>query len=282
MRISDEIVTRAGWRQRLHIIIFGHDTVAGKAFDVALLALIALSVLVVLLDSVPSIHERHGRALLVAEWVFTILFTIEYALRLAVVRSPVRYARSFYGLVDVLAILPTYLSIVLTGAQELIVIRSLRILRVFRILKLPEYLAEAGLLTQALHASQRKITVFVCTVLTLVLIIGSLMHLIEGPEGGFTSIPISIYWAIVTLTTVGYGDIAPQTPLGRMLASAVMIIGYGIIAVPTGIVTAELVHLRRDYARGWRCAACGTVGHDDDARFCRVCGDALPVQAGNA
>ncbi|HEV2296481.1 MAG TPA: ion transporter [Tepidisphaeraceae bacterium] len=277
MQRYDESAAGRRWQQRLYVIIFEHDTPAGKAFDVVLLAVIALSVLVVLLDSVPSIHERHGAGLLAAEWVFTVLFTVEYAMRLAVVRSPLRYARSFYGLVDLLAILPTYVSVFLTGAQELIVIRSLRILRVFRVLKLPEYLAEAGYLSRAMRASRRKITVFVTTVLMLVLIIGSLMHLIEGPKSGFTSIPISIYWAIVTLTTVGYGDIAPQTPLGRMLASGVMIIGYAIIAVPTGIVTAELVNLRREYIRTVHCPVCGTEGHDDDARFCRVCGTELPA-----
>ena len=276
MARSDEPAEGTGWRQRGYVIIFGHETAAGKAFDVVLLVMIALSVLVVLLDSVPSIHERHARALLAAEWVFTALFTIEYALRLMVVRSPVRYARSFYGLVDLLAILPTYLSIFLTGAQELIVIRSLRILRVFRVLKLPEYLEEAGYLQEALHASRRKITVFVVTVLALVLIIGAIMHLVEGPESGFTSIPMSIYWAVVTLTTVGYGDIAPQTPLGRFIAGGVMILGYGIIAVPTGIVTAELVTARRDYNRARRCGFCGKDGHDDDANFCRACGAPLP------
>jgi voltage-gated potassium channel len=236
------------------------------------MAAIVLSVIVVVLDSVADIHAQHGRLLLVAEWAFTILFTIEYALRLAVVRSPLRYARSFYGIVDLLAILPTYLSLLLTGAQELIVIRALRILRIFRVLKLPEYLEEAGYLQRALRASRQKIIVFLVTVLTLVLIIGALMHLIEGPANGFTSIPMSIYWAIVTLTTVGYGDLAPQTALGRLAASVVMIIGYGIIAVPTGIVTAELIAVKNEYEKSRRCDACGLVGHESDARFCRVCG----------
>ena len=218
---ADEMAPAASpWRREVYCIVFRHDTRLGKLFDIVLLCAIVLSVLVVVIDSVPHVHARHGRLLLAAEWCFTILFTIEYALRLMVVRSPARYARSFFGIVDLLAILPTYLSLLLTGAQELLVIRALRILRIFRVLKLPEYLEEAGYLQRALRASREKITVFLVTVLTLVLIIGALMHLIEGPANGFTSIPISIYWAIVTLTTVGYGDLAPQTALGRLLASA--------------------------------------------------------------
>ena len=273
---ADEITSApTPGRRRLYAVIFEHRTRAGRWFDIALLVAIALSVIVVMLDSVPAMHERHGRLLLAAEWFFTILFTIEYALRLAVVRSPARYALSFFGVVDLLAILPTYVSMFLTGAQELIVIRALRILRVFRVLKLPEYLEEAGYLQRALRASRHKITVFVTTVLTLVLIIGALMHLIEGPEHGFTSIPMSIYWAIVTLTTVGYGDLAPATAVGRLLASVVMIIGYGIIAVPTGIVTAELIAVKNEYERGRKCNACGLMGHESDARFCRVCGATL-------
>jgi voltage-gated potassium channel len=209
------------------------------------------------------------------EWGFTILFTVEYGLRLVSVRSPTRYALSFYGLVDLLAILPTYASLFYLGAQELIVIRALRLLRVFRILKLPEYLGEANLLSTALWASRRKIMVFLTTVLTIVLIVGALMHLVEGPEAGFTSIPMGMYWAIVTLTTVGYGDVAPQTSLGRFLASLVMIIGYGIIAVPTGIVTAELVSASRAVVQGRRCAGCGRAGHDGDALHCKYCGAGL-------
>lgn len=275
MKRPDEMAAGADWRRRLYVVIFRHDTPAGRLFDVFLLITIAASVAVVMLDSVPSIHARHGRLLLAAEWCFTILFTAEYFLRMAVVRSSGRYARSFYGIVDLLAILPTYLSILITGSQELLVIRALRILRIFRILKLGEYLEEAGYLQQALRASRRKVTVFVTTVLTLVLIIGALMHLVEGPENGFTSIPMSIYWAIVTLTTVGYGDLAPQTPAGRVLASAVMIIGYGIIAVPTGIVTAELISVRSEYEKKRVCHACGVIGHESDARFCRVCGEPM-------
>ncbi len=227
------------WRSKLHEVVFEADTPAGKAFDIALLVLILGSILVVVLESVPAVRARHGRTFWAAEWVFTILFTVEYLLRLVSVRRPGRYVRSFFGIVDLLAVLPTYLSLLLPGAQALLVVRALRLLRVFRILKLGEFLGEAQMLAQALKASVRKIAVFLQAVLVMVLIIGSLMYLIETPESGFTSIPQSIYWAIVTLTTVGYGDIAPQTVLGKILASLVMILGYGLIAVPTGIVTVE-------------------------------------------
>jgi voltage-gated potassium channel len=263
-----------GWRGRLYRVIFEHDTYAGKAFDLALLAAIALSVTAVMLESVPEVRRRHGRALFAAEWAFTLLFTVEYVLRLFCLRRPLRYALSFYGIVDLLAVVPTYVGLFVTGAHELLVIRALRLLRIFRVLKMGEYLSEAGILRAALRRSRPKITVFLVTVLTLVLIVGAAMHLVEGPENGFTSIPISVYWAIVTLTTVGYGDIAPRTGLGRLLASAVMIVGYGIIAVPTGIVTAELVRgapgSRALDPR--RCPGCDAGGHDADARHCKHCG----------
>ncbi|HYE02515.1 MAG TPA: ion transporter [Phycisphaerales bacterium] len=241
----------------------------------ALLAAIALSITAVCLESVPSIGQQYGPALSAIEWGFTILFTVEYVLRLIAVRQPGHYALSFFGLVDLLAVLPTYAALFFPGAQELLVIRALRVLRVFRVLKMGEYLSEAGLLTHALSRSRRKIIVFLATVLTLVLIVGALMHLIEGPAGGFTSIPMSVYWAIVTLTTVGYGDIAPQTPLGRLLASAVMIIGYGIIAVPTGIVTAELVRGGSTAKDTRKCPACDADDHDVDASHCKYCGGLL-------
>ena len=263
------------WRQRLYAITFRHDTRAGKTFDIILLALIAASVLVAVLESVPTLKENHRRLLLALEWAFTVLFTIEYLLRLVSVRSPLRYATSFFGIIDLLAILPTYASLFYEGTQELIVIRAFRLLRIFRVLKLPEYLGEANLLSRALWASRRKIIVFVLVVLTIVLIVGALMHLVEGPQAGFTSIPIGMYWAIVTLTTVGYGDIAPQTPLGRFLAAAVMIVGYGIIAVPTGIVTAELVHAARSPTSPRRCPTCHITGHDADAQHCKHCGAKL-------
>ena len=279
-----------GWRGRLYRVIFEHDTRGGRAFDVALLAAIALSVAAVMLESVAEVRRRHGAALVAAEWAFTVLFTVEYVLRLLCVRRPLRYALSFYGLVDLLAVVPTYFGLFVAGAQELLVIRALRLLRVFRVLKMGEYLVEAGTLMAALRRSRAKITVFLVTVLTLVLIVGALMHLVEGPANGFTSIPMSAYWAIVTLTTVGYGDIAPRTPLGRLLAAAVMILGYGIIAVPTGIVTAELVRGERASSarerRRWgerppgardsrRCPACGAAGHDADAAYCKYCGGSL-------
>lgn len=264
------------WRSKLHEVIFEADTPSGKAFDVALLVVILASVLVVLLESVPSVRADHGRTLWVAEWTFTVLFTVEYLLRLLSVRQPARYARSFFGIVDLLAVLPTYLSVLLPGAQTLLVVRALRLLRVFRILKLGEFLGEARMLSLALKASVRKILVFLAVVLVLVLIIGSLMYLVETPESGFTSIPQSIYWAIVTLTTVGYGDIAPQTVLGRILASLVMILGYGLIAVPTGIVTVEISQAGRTRAVSTQaCPNCGAGGHDFDARHCKHCGAPL-------
>ena len=267
---------QTSWRFRLHEIIFEADTPGGKAFDLALLAAIVASVIAVMLESVAGIRARHGLALRAAEWVFTILFTVEYVLRLMAVGRPIRYARSFFGIVDLLAILPTYFSVVFPGAQSLIVIRALRLLRVFRVLKLVHFVGEAQMLKAALGASMRKIIVFLGTVLTAVTIIGSLMYLIEGESSGFTSIPQSVYWAIVTMTTVGYGDIAPHTVTGKFLASAVMIMGYGIIAVPTGIVTVELSGVRRRTRISTQaCPQCGSEGHDPDARYCKVCGAAL-------
>jgi len=267
--------TPGGWRARWHEIIFEAETRGGKAFDVALLGLIVLSVVAVLLESVSSIRAHFGRQLRLAEWVFTLVFTVEYAIRLAVVGKPWRYARSFFGLVDLLAILPSYLSLFFAGTQSLIVIRALRLLRVFRVLKLAHFVGEAQLLRAALRASARKIIVFLGTVLTLVLIIGALMYLIEGEEHGFTSIPQAIYWAIVTMTTVGYGDVAPGTVLGKLLAATVMILGYGIIAVPTGIVTVELAHAQRAPLSTEACPQCGAGGHDGDARYCKACGARL-------
>ena len=266
---------RSRWRHRLHEVIFEADTPAGRGFDLILLVLILASVTVVLFESVSSVRARYGRELWILEWGFTILFTIEYLLRLLSVRRPSRYARSFFGIVDLIAVLPTYLSVLLPGAQALLVVRALRLLRVFRILKLVEYLGEARILAQALRASARKIAVFIQTVLVVVLIVGSLMYLIETPEAGFTSIPQSIYWAIVTMTTVGYGDIAPQTVLGKFLASLVMILGYGIIAVPTGIVTVELSRARPAGVSTQACPVCGAEGHDSDALFCKRCGSRL-------
>ena len=272
----EEAARSRGLRHTLYEVIFEAETPAGRAFDVALLVLILISVVAVMLESVTGIRALYGRELLWLEWGITILFTIEYVLRLAVVRRPARYATSFFGVVDLLAVLPTYLSLVVVGAQSLLVIRAIRLLRVFRVLKMAHFLGEARVLKIALAASARKITVFLFTVLTMVLLIGATMYLIEGPESGFTSIPQSMYWAIVTMTTVGYGDVAPQTVLGKMLASVVMIVGYGIIAVPTGIVTVEMADaFRRKAVTAEACPACGREGHDPDADFCKYCGARL-------
>ena len=265
----------SNWRYRLHTVIFEADTPGGKAFDIALLISIVLSILAVLLESVAGIQAEYGPLLRLLEWGFTILFTIEYLLRLASVGRPWRYAISFYGLVDLLAILPTYLSLAVGGAQTLLVIRALRLLRVFRVLKLAHFVGEAQVLRGALRASARRIIVFLGTVLILVLIVGSVMYLIEGEENGFTSIPQGIYWAIVTMTTVGYGDIAPQTVLGQMLASLVMIMGYGIITVPAGLVTVELAMGAKRKISTQACPDCSAEGHDPDARFCKYCGAKL-------
>lgn len=265
----------ASWRNILHEVIFEAETTAGKVFDVALIWAIILSVIAVLLESVRSICAVYGDALYIIEWLFTILFTIEYVLRLFSVRKPFRYAFSFFGFVDLLAIIPTYLSIILPGTQYLLVIRILRLLRIFRIFKLTEYLREAHMITSALRASRKKISVFLLAVLSLVVIIGSLIYVIEGEENGFTDIPTSIYWAIVTMTTVGYGDLSPQTPFGKVLAAAVMIIGYGIIAVPTGIVTVEFSRVARKQVTTKSCPGCGAEGHDLDANHCKYCGTHL-------
>jgi voltage-gated potassium channel len=262
-------------RERLLEIIFEADTPAGKAFDLALLVLIIASVVVVALESVEGIRARFGGLLLAIEWALTVLFTVEYGLRLACVERPAAYARSFFGIVDLLAVLPTYLSLVIPGAQSLIVIRVLRLLRVFRVLKLVRFLSEERALVTALHASRRKIVVFVMGVLSVCLIAGTVMYLVEGRASGFTSIPRGVYWAVVTLTTVGYGDIAPQTVVGQMLAVLLMIAGYGVIAVPTGIVGVEVARATLREVTTQSCPHCLLEGHDADARFCKACGGSL-------
>ncbi len=263
------------WQTRMHEVIFEADTAPGKLFDILLILSILASVVVVMLDSVTWFNERYGTLLTALEWAFTILFTVEYGLRLSCVGRPLRYATSFFGVVDLLAVIPTYLSLVLAGSQYLLVIRILRILRIFRVLKLVNYLSEAAMLAQALRDSRRKITVFIFGVLTLVVIFGALMYVIEGKASGFTSIPRSIYWAVVTMTTVGYGDISPQTNLGQFFAAMVMILGYSIIAVPTGIITAQLLR-RPDVTVSTRaCPDCSAEDHDPDARHCKHCGCAL-------
>jgi voltage-gated potassium channel len=262
-------------QRKLHEIIFEADTKAGKLFDIILLVSIALSVTVVVLDSVSSINAKYSEILFYSEWFFTILFSIEYVLRLYCVGRPLMYARSFYGIIDLVSILPTYLSLILPGGQIFITIRLLRMLRVFRILKFVQYIGAANNLTTALKASRKRIAVFVFTILIIVIIVGSLMYAIEGEENGFTSIPHSIYWAIVTLTTVGYGDISPQTGLGQFLASIIMILGYGIIAVPTGIVTSEMTKRRLQDVNTQSCPNCSAEGHDSDAKYCKHCGARL-------
>jgi len=266
-------------RRRLRIIIFEADTPAGKAFDVTLLGAIVLSVIAVMLESVTSVTLRFGEELRIAEWIFTVLFTVEYGLRLMCVEQPSRYARSFFGIVDLLAILPSYLSLVIPGSQSLLVIRALRLLRIFRIFKLARFLSEANVLLTALRSSSRKVAVFLGTVLVLVAILGSAMYLIEGEEHGFDNIPLAMYWAVVTMTTVGYGDMIPQTPLGRLLSTLVMIIGYGIIAIPTGIVTSEIIQAGRKPVTTRHCPNCLTEGHEMDARYCKDCANRLPKSA---
>ncbi len=254
-------------KEKLYHIIFESDTPAGKAFDVALLIAILLSIMAVMLESVQSIRLRYGEAIKAVEWFFTVIFTIEYVLRIYCAPRRWAYVTSFYGIVDLVSILPSYLSLFILNTQYVLIIRGLRLLRVFRVLKLTHYLGQAEILKTALKQSVAKITVFIGAVLTLVFIVGALMYLIEGPENGFTSIPLSIYWAIVTLTTVGYGDIAPQTVPGQILASVVMILGYGIIAVPTGIVSVELSRVDAGALARQR-----MKGNDpDQPRFCKPC-----------
>lgn len=259
-------------RDTVRIVIFEAHTPAGKAFDVGLILSIVVSVLAVMLDSVPAVHARFGTWLYGVEWFFTILFTIEYLLRLWCIQHPALYARSFYGIIDLLGILPTYVSLIVADSQYLLVIRVLRVLRVFRVLRMIRYVSEADLLLQALRASRRKITVFLSTVVALVIVFGSLMYLIEGPENGFTSIPKSIYWAVITLTTVGYGDMVPLTSVGQAVASVVTIMGYGIIAIPTGIVTLELSEATRRAANTRTCPECSVEGHIREATYCWRCG----------
>lgn len=273
-----EMKPRGGLRETLYVIIYEADTPLGKAFDVGLILSILLSVVAVMLDSVGSIRRLHGDLLYGVEWFFTLAFTAEYLVRLICVRRPAAYAKSFFGVIDFLAILPTYVSMLLPGAQYLLVIRVMRVLRVFRVLKFVRHIREASALMAALRQSSRKITVFLITILTLVVILGSLMYLIEGEENGFTSIPMSVYWSIVTLTTVGYGDISPQTPLGRALAAVIMILGYSIIAVPTGIVSVEVSRVMVKEGREIVCPGCGARGHEIDASYCRHCGAKLSPQ----
>lgn len=262
-------------RARLHEIIFEADTPAGRFFDLALIWSILISVAAVMLDSVTAVRAQFGPVLTAIEWFFTILFTLEYLLRLWCIGKPLRYATSFFGLVDLLAILPTFISLVLPGSRYLLVIRILRVLRIFRVLKLMQYMNEAQLMMRSLRAAGHKLAVFFATVISLVVIFGSVMYIIEGEVHGFTSIPRSIYWAIVTMTTVGYGDISPQTALGQTIAAIIMMIGFTIIAVPTGIVASEMTRSQRKSISTQVCPECAAEGHDPDARHCKICGAEL-------
>jgi len=269
---------RRGWRRAFFVVIFESNTRAGKVFDVALILAIFASVAVVMLDSVQSIGGRYPRLFLALEWGFTLLFTAEYLARLACVQRPARYAKSFFGVVDLLAILPTYLAFFFPGLRALMDVRLLRVLRVFRILKLTAYMREYRSLGAALAASKRRILVFLGTVAIVVFVLGTVMYVVEGPENGFTSIPVGVYWAVSTMSTVGFGDIVPKTGLGRTIASFVMLLGWGVLAVPTGIVTAEITRQRlKEPEEGpRRCDACASANHAASARYCRDCGAPLP------
>ncbi|AZC49316.1 MULTISPECIES: ion transporter [Pseudomonas] len=263
------------WRERLYVMIFQTDTVAGRRFDSILLLIILASLVIVILDSIDEVHQNYANVLAYIEWGFTLIFAIEYGLRLYCSPKPLRYAFSFYGLVDLLAIVPGILALYYSDAQYLLIIRVIRMLRIFRVLKLSPYLKQAHYLLDALRGSKQKILVFLLSVCTLVTVFGTLMYVVEGPEHGFTSIPKGIYWAIVTLTTVGYGDIVPKTVIGQIISSMVMITGYSIIAVPTGIFTAELANAMRGEQLKHDCPVCRKDNHEHGAAFCSRCGNAL-------
>ncbi|KJD35689.1 ion transporter [Tamlana sedimentorum] len=273
--------TQKPWKKKLHEIIYEADTPAGKLFDVVLLIAILASILLVMLESVKSIDNKYHDFLNISEWVITILFTIEYMARIITVNKPIKYVTSFYGVIDLLSTIPKYISLFFGGIHALAALRALRLLRVFRILKLARYLGASKNLTNAIKASRAKIAVFLFAVLIVAIILGTIMYLVEGEENGFTNIPRSVYWCIVTLTTVGFGDIAPQTPLGQFLASLVMILGYGIIAVPTGIVSSEYTSQTNSnkpqtpHLNSQSCANCLASKHQDDAKFCHKCGHPL-------
>ena len=263
------------WREQLRIIVFQSDTKPGRRFDKVLLVLILCSLLVAIIDSIEAVHRNYAAPLAWIEWTFTFIFAVEYVLRLYCSPKPLRYAFSFYGLIDLLAIVPGILAIYYSDAQYLLIVRVVRMLRIFRVLKLSPYLKQANYLLAALRGSKQKIIVFLATVSTLVTVFGTLMYVVEGPEHGFTSIPKGIYWAIVTLTTVGFGDIVPKTPLGQILSSMVMITGYSIIAVPTGIFTAELANAMRGDQLQHDCPVCAKNAHEPNAAFCSRCGNPL-------
>lgn len=264
------------WKKTLYETIFEADTKAGKLFDITLLILILLSTATVMVETMPELSESYGHYFHVLEWIFTGIFTVEYVLRITAVKNKRKYLFSFLGIIDLLSILPAYLGLIVSGAQVFLVIRVIRLFRIFRILKLAQFIGAGNTLRTALLASRHKISVFLLTVMMIVIISGTVMYLVEGEEHGFTSIPKSIYWAVVTLTTVGYGDIAPQTLLGQSIASLIMILGYGILAVPTGIVSAEMIQMKsRDKITTQVCPNCMRDGHDADATFCKYCGSQL-------
>lgn len=272
--LQEKEVELKPWQQRIKSVIYGTDTPAGKLFDVILLILILISIVVIMLETVPTVYRGLAKEFLVIELLITGLFTVEYVLRIISVKKPWKYIFSFYGIIDLLSILPTYLSLFIVGAKPLTVVRAIRFLRVFRILELTNYTKGANTIIRALYHSRHKIIVFVISMLTIVTILGALMYSIESAEAGFTSIPRSIYWAIITITTVGYGDIAPVTPLGQALASFIMLVGYSIIAVPTGIVSAEVVKQSTIFRyKLFACPKCRAKNHPEDAKFCRVCGE---------
>lgn len=275
--MRDEIAAARpeGWREHLHEIIFEADTRAGRVFDIALIIAIILSIVIVSLDTVESIAKQHHTLLTAAEWFFTILFSIEYLLRLICVQNRLRYATSFFGIIDLFSVLPTYASLLLPGAESLLLLRALRLLRIFRIFKLARFVSEERALRESLYAARARITVFLVTALIAIVLMGALMYLIEGPENGFTSIPVGMYWAVVTLTTVGYGDVTPQTAVGQIMSVGMMILGYSLIIVPTGILSAELARAQKHIPTSQHCRECSREGHDSDATCCKYCGSAL-------
>ena len=268
---------KPGWKSKIHEIIYEADTPAGKFFDVALLVVIIISIILVMLESVDSINVRYYWHFYIAEWIITFLFTVEYILRIIAIKRPKNYIFSFYGIVDLLSTIPTYIAFIFGGHNLLFAVRALRLLRVFRILKITRYVGESNRLLLALRNSRPKIIVFLFAVLIICVIMGTVMHLVEGPKSGFDNIPISIYWAIVTLTTVGFGDLYPVTPFGQVIASFIMIVGYGIIAVPTGIVTSEISRTQKNKipTNTQACPHCNETKHIDNAEFCHNCGKKL-------
>ena len=271
-------MVKPSFREKTYRVIFGTDTAAGQRFDIALIYFILLSVLAVVLSSIGSLQAQYGAWLFKIEWAFTLLFSMEYLLRIYSSPKPLRYIFSFYGLVDLLSIIPTYVALLFPGANYWLVVRLLRVLRIFRVFKLVRYLSEANLLLRSMYAARRKVLVFFTAVLVLCVIFGSLMFLVEGPDNGFTSIPRSIYWTIVTITTVGYGDITPQTVIGQIIATMAMLTGYSIIAIPTGIFTAEIAREMITESNNRQCNVCNRIGHHAEAEYCFQCGVTLPVR----